>query len=101
MSRYEETVLCYDKVLELDPRDFKAWASKSISLYIMGRKEEAMLCYDKTLKLAPPCTCLLADRLSQWQEAAHSYQRLLTLALAQQHSEQIEDALHRLQELGV
>jgi tetratricopeptide (TPR) repeat protein len=54
MGRYEEAALCYDNSLELDPRDFKVWASKGINLYSMGRKEEAAFCYDKSLELAPP-----------------------------------------------
>jgi tetratricopeptide (TPR) repeat protein len=51
LGRDEEAIYCYDKALELDPRDAGVWSNKGNSLNILGQPEEAICCYDKALKL--------------------------------------------------
>jgi len=53
LGRYEDAIRCYDKVLELEPRDAKAWNNKGSSLASLGRYDEAIRCCDKALELEP------------------------------------------------
>jgi len=100
------------KVLELDPTDADGWTIKGISqnkgssLQNPGRNEEAIHCYNKAVELDPRAVAawigkaVAKDELSQWREAAHSYQRFLALAPAQQYGTRIGIARKRLRELG-
>lgn len=51
LGRYEESIACFDKVLEIDPRDALPWNSKGFSLYKLGRYEESIACFDKALEI--------------------------------------------------
>ena len=53
LGRHEEAIRCYDKALELDPRDALAWNNKGISLGRLGRHQDAIRCCDKALGLDP------------------------------------------------
>src|SRR5450830_1792672 len=50
LSRHEESILCFDKALALDPCSANAWMNKGNSLSNLGRNEEAILCFDKALE---------------------------------------------------
>ena len=106
LSRHEESILCFDKALALDPCSANAWMNKGNSLSNLGRNEEAILCFDKALEFDPRNAnawfnkALAEDTLTKSQEAIHSYQQFLALAAAQQYAKPIEYACKRLQELG-
>ena len=53
LGRDEEAIRCYDKALEIDPRNAVFWTNKGGSLAILGRDEEAIRCYDKALEIDP------------------------------------------------
>src|SRR5450830_673656 len=53
LSRHEESILCFDKALALDPCSANAWMNKGNSLSNLGRNEEAILCFDKALEFDP------------------------------------------------
>ena len=44
---------CYDKAIELDPKDADTWNNKGNSLNSLGRDEEALTCLDKAIELDP------------------------------------------------
>jgi tetratricopeptide (TPR) repeat protein len=43
----------YDKTLELNPDDAKAWYNEGVALHKLGRHEETLQAYDKALELNP------------------------------------------------
>ena len=53
LGRYEEAIGCYDKVLEIDPRNAKAWNNKGCSLINLDQLEDAIRCFDKALEIDP------------------------------------------------
>jgi len=52
-GRHQEALQCFDKALEIDPKDAKAWALKGATLGMLNRHEEALQCLDKALELDP------------------------------------------------
>jgi tetratricopeptide (TPR) repeat protein len=53
LGRFEEAIVCYNKVLEISPRHKDAWNNKGNSLHSLGRFEEAVVCYNKAIEIAP------------------------------------------------
>ncbi len=53
LGRYKESLIEYEKAIDLDPQDLTIHAAKSRALEKLGRYEEAKKCYDeaKTLEL--------------------------------------------------
>jgi tetratricopeptide (TPR) repeat protein len=49
LGRYEEAIVCYDKLLEINPKDVDALYNKGVALSDLGRYGEAIVCYDKLL----------------------------------------------------
>lgn len=52
-QRYEETIVCWDKALTLNPESTMAWINKGVALSSLERYEEALPCSDKALALDP------------------------------------------------
>jgi tetratricopeptide (TPR) repeat protein len=53
MNKYNEAIQCYDKALEINPRDAKAWNNKGLAYADMNKYNEAIQCYDKALEINP------------------------------------------------
>ena len=53
LGRDEEAVACFDKAIEINPKDEKAWVDKGLALYDLGRNEEALACFDKVIEINP------------------------------------------------
>jgi tetratricopeptide (TPR) repeat protein len=51
MSRYDDAVSYYDKVITLDPYNADAWFNKGMSLKKMGREKEAAACIERSIDL--------------------------------------------------
>lgn len=51
MGRYEEALVCYDRILELLPSSKMAAGYKGLTLCKLKRRAEALQCYEK----APGC----------------------------------------------
>ena len=47
LGKYEESIECYDKILEIDPRALNAYHNKGVALEKLGKHEEAVKCFDK------------------------------------------------------
>ena len=82
LGKYEESIECYDKILEIDPNDARAWYNKGTSLsehvnpydgssYAKSKAEEAIKCFEKVLEIDPNdaralfnkgTACILVDR---------------------------------------
>ncbi|HEY7228551.1 MAG TPA: tetratricopeptide repeat protein [Nitrososphaeraceae archaeon] len=53
MSKYKEAVICYDKVLNIDPRYVGILYSKGMVFCKRGMHQEAITCNDKALAMTP------------------------------------------------
>ena len=53
LGRHEEAVRCYDRALELEPRNAGTWSDKGVSLRRLGRLEEAIDCHEEALEHDP------------------------------------------------
>ncbi|MCZ7355412.1 MAG: tetratricopeptide repeat protein [Candidatus Methanoperedens sp.] len=53
LGRLEEALATYDKAIEINPKDEKAWVDKGSALDDLGREEEALVCYDKAIEINP------------------------------------------------
>ena len=49
MERYEEALVCYDRILELSPSSKKAAGYKGLALFKLKRHAEASQCYERAL----------------------------------------------------
>jgi tetratricopeptide (TPR) repeat protein/tRNA A-37 threonylcarbamoyl transferase component Bud32 len=85
LGRHEEAVRCYDKALELDPRDAEVWNNKGDCLDSLGRREEAIRCCERALELNPRDATAwnnkgaILDSLGRTEEAIRCYDRALEL----------------------
>jgi tetratricopeptide (TPR) repeat protein len=41
LQEYEQAVICYDKVVEIEPNNSVAWFNRGVALEVLGRQEEA------------------------------------------------------------
>lgn len=62
LKKHEEALGCYNKALELNPKDEKAWYNKGKILINHGKDQEALKCFDKTLELDPTFEPALKDK---------------------------------------
>ncbi|MGA9099784.1 MAG: tetratricopeptide repeat protein [Methanotrichaceae archaeon] len=52
-TKYDEAISCYDKVIEIDPKNKWGWINKGIALSWLTKYEEAIKCYDRAIELYP------------------------------------------------
>jgi tetratricopeptide (TPR) repeat protein len=53
LGRNEEAIKCYNKALQINPRDASAYYNKGNALSDLGRNEKAIDCYDRALEINP------------------------------------------------
>ena len=53
LGEHQEAIACYDKVLEINPRDAIAWHNKGVVLSNLGRHQDAVEAYENFIKFAP------------------------------------------------
>lgn len=53
IGHYEESLICYDKAIKLQPDYAECYYNKANSLYKLGQLEEAINFYDKAINLKP------------------------------------------------
>lgn len=49
MERYEEALVCYDRILKLSPSSKRAEGYKGLALFKLKRHAEASQCYERAL----------------------------------------------------
>ncbi|MFQ5884790.1 MAG: tetratricopeptide repeat protein, partial [Thermoplasmata archaeon] len=60
-GEFETALVCYDRLLEIDRNDWKAWKGKGTVYSLMGRGEDATQCFERALKLNPTDESLWYD----------------------------------------
>jgi len=79
LGRHHEAIDCFDKALELNPRDAAAWNNKGNALNRLGFWDEAADCYDRALAAAPQNPTFWRNRgailndLGRYREAARCF----------------------------
>lgn len=53
LARVSEASSCFDKAIELDPKNMAVWFGKAGAKSQLGRHEEAATCYDRVLEVNP------------------------------------------------
>ena len=53
LKRYEESIPCYEKAIQIDPNVASAWFNKGNTLYSLKRYEEAIQCYERAIQINP------------------------------------------------
>ena len=56
LSQYEETLKCFQKAIEIDPKNSLAWNNKGFALEKLNRITEAVKCYKKALNIDSNCS---------------------------------------------
>jgi len=50
MEKYEEALVCYDRILEISPSSKRAAGYKGLALFKLKRHAEASQCYERALE---------------------------------------------------
>ena len=87
LKRYQEAVVCYDKVIELNPNDFSAFNNKGHCLANLKKYEDAIQCFDKSIHLFPRFfdafynkgLCLF--NLKLFDEAVQCYEKAIEISI--------------------
>ncbi len=53
LGKPRKAIECFDKALEINPRDANAWTNKGTALGGLGKPEQAIECHDKALEINP------------------------------------------------
>ncbi len=53
LNKYNESIKCYDKAIELDPKWAVPWNGKGNALLSLNRYNESTRCFDKAIELDP------------------------------------------------
>ncbi len=85
LGRYDEAVRCFDRALEMKPKDALIWNNRGLSLHKIGRYVEAIKCFDRALSLNPRYHSAWNNRgvslrsLGRFEESIESLDRALDL----------------------
>jgi tetratricopeptide (TPR) repeat protein len=52
-KQHAKAIECYEKAIDLDPKNTVAWNNRGISLGSLGRYEESLSCFGKAIELNP------------------------------------------------
>ena len=83
LGELQKAIVCYEKALELEPRQGYSWNNKGLSLSKLGRHEEAIACYEKALEIdcryanAWTNKCISLSKLGRHEEAIASSDKAL------------------------
>jgi len=85
LSRYDESLQCYDKAIQLEPNNAVYWNKKGSALFRLSRYNEALQCYDKAIQLEPNKAVYwnnkgyVLSKLSRDNEALQCYDKAIQL----------------------
>ena len=85
LEQYENAINDFDRAIELDPKNPKAYHHRGITKYKLGKYEEAINDFDKTIELNPKSTRAYNNRaiakgeLGKHEEAIKDYDKAIEL----------------------
>ena len=74
-KEYHKAIKCFDKAIEIDPKNAVAWIEKGYALNELGNLLEAIKCFDKAIEIDPKNIFAyrgkgVALRRSRWHKEA-------------------------------
>ena len=84
-TKYEEAILCYDKVLEKDPKNKWGLINKGLALAELTMCDEAIACFDKAVEMYPKSANvwiskgITLNRLNKFEEAIIAFDQVIEL----------------------
>ena len=51
LNKYEEAIICYDRIITIDANNSNALLNKGLMLYNLNKYEKAIECYDRIIGL--------------------------------------------------
>ena len=71
-GKFEEAVASFDKALDINPNNNRAWSKRGIALHNLGKFEEAVASFDKALAINPNNNIARINRgLALWELGKH------------------------------
>jgi len=52
-STLEEAIKCYEKVIEIEPDNARAWHNKGLACIAVNRDDEGIMCLDRAVEIDP------------------------------------------------
>jgi tetratricopeptide (TPR) repeat protein len=52
-NNHEECIKYYNKIIEINSNEFKAWRGKGLAFSALEKEDEAIICFDKALEINP------------------------------------------------
>jgi tetratricopeptide (TPR) repeat protein len=53
LAKYDEAISCFDKAIEIDPKNTEAWNNEGQALSRLAKYDEAISCFDKAIEIDP------------------------------------------------
>lgn len=84
-SRYEDAIACYDRALQMEPENPKAWFSRGAALVKLQQLDEALTAYERAIELKPDSPeawfgrGTVLTKQQQLETAIAAYDRAITL----------------------
>jgi tetratricopeptide (TPR) repeat protein len=85
LGRPAEALTCYERALEINPRDGIAWSNKGVALADLDRRAEALTCFERALEINPRYADAWSNKglalanLGRHEEALTCYERVLEI----------------------
>jgi len=52
-GKYQEALECFEKAIEINPKEEIAWYNKGVALTNLGKHQEALECFEKAIEINP------------------------------------------------
>jgi tetratricopeptide (TPR) repeat protein len=115
VERHEEAIECFDKALEINPKDANVWYNKGVTLENLEKYEEAIKCFSAALEIKPNINnkvlqnllSLLDKKLGTYEKLEERYEitkaldpKILRLLLKKRFSALENTPLEKIQEIA-
>ena len=84
-NKFNQSLIYYDKVLEINPQDTEAWNNKGIALAQLGKLDKAIEAYDKAIEINPQNSLFWSNKgtglgqLGKFDEAIKAFDRAIEI----------------------
>jgi tetratricopeptide (TPR) repeat protein len=84
-KEYHRAIKCFDKAIEIDPKNAAAWSEKGYALNKLGNLLEAIKCFDKAIEIDPKNAAVLNDKgtilldLKEYNEAIECFDKAIEI----------------------